>query len=182
MPLRRSAASAVDPDARYWETRVARNGRGGQLDTIANTLKAEAGETGLGDAAPMVVYNVTPESGQGAHLRAVEAELASAVTVTEHERKTDRGIRIVTDRAYEVDKERGIPNPEGIRVNATDTSPTITALGDPTERTDRGLRVVSPAGRHTAVRRLTPTECERLQGFPDGWSIVDPLPPKRGKK
>jgi DNA (cytosine-5)-methyltransferase 1 len=24
------------------------------------------------------------------------------------------------------------------------------------------------------VRRLTPTECERLQGFPDGWTIPDP--------
>lgn len=24
----------------------------------------------------------------------------------------------------------------------------------------------------TVVRRLTPTECERLQGFPDGWTIV----------
>lgn len=23
-----------------------------------------------------------------------------------------------------------------------------------------------------AVRRLTPTECERLQGFPDGWTLV----------
>lgn len=22
----------------------------------------------------------------------------------------------------------------------------------------------------TTVRRLTPTECERLQGFPDGWT------------
>ena len=22
----------------------------------------------------------------------------------------------------------------------------------------------------SAVRRLTPTECERLQGFPDGWT------------
>ena len=21
------------------------------------------------------------------------------------------------------------------------------------------------------IRRLTPTECERLQGFPDGWTI-----------
>ena len=27
------------------------------------------------------------------------------------------------------------------------------------------------------VRRLTPTECERLQGFPDGWTLV----PHRGK-
>lgn len=23
------------------------------------------------------------------------------------------------------------------------------------------------------VRRLTPTECERLQGFPDGWTEID---------
>jgi DNA (cytosine-5)-methyltransferase 1 len=29
----------------------------------------------------------------------------------------------------------------------------------------------------SAVRRLTPTECERLQGFPDGWTNV----PYRGK-
>jgi DNA (cytosine-5)-methyltransferase 1 len=25
----------------------------------------------------------------------------------------------------------------------------------------------------TTVRRLTPTECERLQGFPDGWTDVE---------
>jgi DNA (cytosine-5)-methyltransferase 1 len=29
-----------------------------------------------------------------------------------------------------------------------------------------------------AVRRLTPTECERLQGVEDGWTLV---PNKRGK-
>jgi len=23
-----------------------------------------------------------------------------------------------------------------------------------------------------AIRRLTPTECERLQGFPDGWTKI----------
>jgi site-specific DNA-cytosine methylase len=29
-----------------------------------------------------------------------------------------------------------------------------------------------PAARiGSTVRRLTPTECERLQGFPDGWTI-----------
>lgn len=25
-----------------------------------------------------------------------------------------------------------------------------------------------------AVRRLTATECERLQGFPDGWTMIPP--------
>jgi len=29
----------------------------------------------------------------------------------------------------------------------------------------------------SAVRRLTPTECERLQGFPDGYTLI----PYRGK-
>ena len=24
----------------------------------------------------------------------------------------------------------------------------------------------------TNIRRLTPTECERLQGFPDGWTAM----------
>lgn len=30
----------------------------------------------------------------------------------------------------------------------------------------------------TAVRRLTPVECERLQGFPDGWTCL--CPPEKG--
>jgi site-specific DNA-cytosine methylase len=28
----------------------------------------------------------------------------------------------------------------------------------------------TPMVSDTSVRRLTPTECERLQGFPDGWT------------
>jgi site-specific DNA-cytosine methylase len=27
------------------------------------------------------------------------------------------------------------------------------------------------------LRRLTPTECERLQGFPDGWTDILPTTP-----
>ena len=30
--------------------------------------------------------------------------------------------------------------------------------------------VAAPLRGGIAVRRLTPTECERLQGFPDGWT------------
>jgi site-specific DNA-cytosine methylase len=33
--------------------------------------------------------------------------------------------------------------------------------------TGRGTPVIA---QQTVVRRLTPTECERLQGFPDGWT------------
>lgn len=39
--------------------------------------------------------------------------------------------------------------------------------------------VVTP--RHS-VRRLTPLECERLQGFPDGWTDFGDYIDTRGKK
>lgn len=35
------------------------------------------------------------------------------------------------------------------------------------------VAVRAPTSSAVAVRRLTPTECERLQGFPDGWTDVD---------
>ena len=34
----------------------------------------------------------------------------------------------------------------------------------------------------TAVRRLTPTECERLQGYPDGWTDIGEWTDSKGKK
>jgi len=34
-------------------------------------------------------------------------------------------------------------------------------------------RMVDDAAAAGMVRRLTPTECERLQGFPDGWTAVN---------
>ena len=35
---------------------------------------------------------------------------------------------------------------------------------------------------NTAVRRLTPLECERLQGFPDGWTDIGEWTDTKGKK
>lgn len=34
---------------------------------------------------------------------------------------------------------------------------------------------------HTAVRRLTPLECERLQGYPDGWTDIGEWTDTKGK-
>jgi DNA (cytosine-5)-methyltransferase 1 len=49
-----------------------------------------------------------------------------------------------------------------------DHSPTITYW--PRDRSDVGTDVA--VVQTMSVRRLTPTECERLQGFPDGWTQV----------
>lgn len=55
---------------------------------------------------------------------------------------------------------------QGSRLAArvTDLSPPLTETDGKIH--DRGARVVS----ETSVRRLTPRECERLQGFPDDWT------------
>lgn len=73
-----------------------------------------------------VFFSVVPEGWQGADLRATEIDVAPAITVTEFQKKTDRGVRVV---------------------------------------------------QQLGVRRLTPVERERLQGFPDNWTNV----PYKGK-
>jgi DNA (cytosine-5)-methyltransferase 1 len=42
--------------------------------------------------------------------------------------------------------------------------------GGPDDNDGQAGRLVMYAG--ASVRRLTPTECERLQGFPDAWTVV----------
>ena len=38
--------------------------------------------------------------------------------------------------------------------------------------TSQDQTIFEPAEGGYIVRRLTPTECERLQGFPDGWTDI----------
>lgn len=33
--------------------------------------------------------------------------------------------------------------------------------------------ICQPEVNRNLIRRLTPLECERLQGFPDGWTLID---------
>lgn len=52
----------------------------------------------------------------------------------------------------------------GRELRPDEPAPTITATE--ARQTDRGLRIVYEKN----VRRLSPVECERLQGFPDDWT------------
>jgi DNA (cytosine-5)-methyltransferase 1 len=63
--------------------------------------------------------------------------------------------------------------------HCSDVAPTVTQSGPPFSRTGNS-RVESEAlvsSEGLAVRRLTTTECLRLQGFPDGWTQI----PWKGK-
>ena len=57
---------------------------------------------------------------------------------------------------------------DGIRMTE-DTVPTLQArMG--TGGNNTPMVAYEPTVPPATVRRLTPTECERLQGFPDGWT------------
>ena len=60
-------------------------------------------------------------------------------------------------------------------VHAVAVAPTITATNDPSRSPQSSEITQQVAAVHAStmqVRRLTPTECERLQGFPDGWTAI----------
>ena len=56
-----------------------------------------------------------------------------------------------------------------------------TLTGDHQNRVTDYTSVVLESVRHI-VRRLTPLECERLQGFPDGWTDIGEWVDTKGKK
>lgn len=59
------------------------------------------------------------------------------------------------------------------------TSPTIT--GDHNGRITDYTSVIIEKITRWIVRRLTPTECERLQGYPDGWTDLGEWVDSKGK-
>ena len=64
----------------------------------------------------------------------------------------------------------------GFYVKEEDTTKTLdSATGLNPTCAQGGVAAVSPAPTLSMqVRRLTPTECERLQGFPDGYTDIKP--------
>jgi len=88
--------------------------------------------------------------------------------------------RAANDEDYETWKRGGVSPTLNAFDNATETRATVIAFGHtqgidiqpsttatPTLRLSDGGAVASQA---IGVRRLTPVECERLQGFPDNWT------------
>jgi DNA (cytosine-5)-methyltransferase 1 len=65
-----------------------------------------------------------------------------------------------------------VPN---VMVSQPVVAPTLTASNDPSrspQSTEVTNQVASVYEASMAVRRLTPVECERLQGFPDGYTNI----------
>jgi len=81
---------------------------------------------------------------------------------------TDHGLGLPgsTAVAFSIVPESG--QGADLRAAEVDTSSAIGAVTHG-RATDRGVRIAEGV----RVRRLTPTECERLMGWPDGWTAPD---------
>ena len=65
----------------------------------------------------------------------------------------------------------------GAEIRTDDKAPTLTAAAGMS-----GNNQPVYANAEYTVRRLTPLECERLQGFPDGWTDIGEWVDSNGKK
>ncbi len=84
----------------------------------------------------------------------------------------DHGVPQNRERVFIVGHLRGTPRPKVFPVKTDDERDREQHVSQ--SQTTRGVRNMSDLKsrwRHTMrIRKLTPVECERLQGFPDGWT------------
>lgn len=146
-----------------FEPRFARNGRGAPSEVVP-ALKAQAGETGKGDAAPCVFSAMLMNSGKDYTVR--PTDIAQPLTTVQAGNHAQGGDFVL-----------------GVTVHGTNKTATAASFTD----TAGALRTKPPGSvensstkaalHNMAVRRLLPVECERLQGFPDNYTAI----PWRGK-
>ena len=119
---------------------------------VAHTLRAEgfdAGEDGTGRGTPLVPTAFDAKQSEVC----IYGDRAAPIDTQSHSQAV----------AYSI-----MPMNSGkdYKARETDVAQPIMA-GGPVGGNQGGDYVAAPA-----VRRLTPTECERLQGFPDDWTAI----------
>lgn len=154
-PLTRSQTPAV---AYAFQQRIGRNGRGDDGDVVS-ALTAQAGSTGKGDSAPCVAYAFKPG----------QSEAAGGFMATEDYAPTlqaaSNGSTQVPAVAFQ---ERGRVGGRNLEVSP-EVAYALTTGGGPEGGRSAERNVLTPM---MAVRRFMPVECERLQGFPDNYTLV----------
>ncbi len=134
-----------------FEARVARNGRG-KPSEIVNALRSEShGYSGTGDSMPLVAFS-SKDSG---------ADAAEDIAPTLRAQNFDKshinggGQVAIAETYYSREYRQDSIHPVDRPANALTVSNT---------------RIQQSYTVGHVVRRLTPTECARLQGFPDDWN------------
>lgn len=154
------ANAGAPPAVAYgFQPRIARNGRGDMGD-VCHALTAEAGETGKGDSAPHVAVAFA-ENSRG-ELRLQDGDGTITGPLSTGGGKPGQGYPAVV--AFQ---ERGRADGRTLEING-DLAYALTAPNGGGRAQERNIVDF----RTMAVRRLTPRECERLQGFPDDHTLI----------
>ncbi len=124
-------------------------GVGGSSE-LGHTVTTPSG--GLSAKQNQFTYVVEPEWGQGADLVTKPTDIAPALSALNGQHH-DRGIRIAFAQNQR-DELRELDVAGSVNAERWGTAKNETLLTEP------------------SVRRLTPLECERLQGFPDHWTNI----------
>jgi DNA (cytosine-5)-methyltransferase 1 len=144
--------------------------QGGFFDDVAHTLRAagfDASEDGTGRGTPLVA-DVAPTLGKESFstVKSSSGQMADFCVAIRTAQTGANGEGLAEEVAHTLDRAQGqaiafdstqITHPE----NRSNPQP-----GDPAPTT--GPQVMSGM----SVRRLTPIECERLQGFPDNYTRI----------
>jgi DNA (cytosine-5)-methyltransferase 1 len=154
-----------------FQPRFARNGRGAP-DTVASALTGEAGRTGKGDSAQCVAFGIRSDASRTGEAVTPSADAEGRV------RLRNPGMGVYEELAPTIDSSQ--PHSVAFTVSEnshgfaweSEVNPTLQARGQ-----NAGANQFDGVLSGWAVRRLTPTECERLQAFPDGYTNI----PWRGK-
>lgn len=137
-------------------------------------------------ATGLDLYNWAETGGVAMTVRAAAGHADTTPTIAVRTAQTGaNGCGISAEAAHTLDRAEGQAVACGINCNASlvfgvlpETAQTLTVChrGGVADTSNRG-GVEGDAGCEYVVRRLTPRECERLQGFPDDWTRI----PYRGK-
>lgn len=146
-----------EPNFREWK----------ENDNIYPPLRSAGGTMGNGSEGIIVTYQkVTGTLSPGAHCGSYNGQDAS------------NDMLIV-----EGDRDKVLFDTEDRRIQGIEGSTHIKCEGlQECDRPDiRGGTAMNEEKTKSIVRRLTPTECERLQGFPDGWTDLGDWIDENGK-
>ena len=106
--------------------------------------------------------------GAKAHGVGFEEEISPTLSANQHDAAV---VQQTTNKVYTLDRaafNQGINAQYDFEISDNGINPTLVAKGPSAVSTN-------------TVRRLTPLECERLQGFPDGWTDIGEWTDSKGK-
>jgi len=147
-------------------------------DDVTNTLNCfDVGDIRSTDLVVQpTVYSVR-EDAKANTFSAVESEVANCIQSTQPATTSHHAINYVVHPPHTF-KIRGLGHYTG--TNGGIAKPGTGGSGY-MGQDEKAYTIATSQDQHLmqgmAVRRLTPTECERLQGFPDGWTDILPTTP-----